>query len=260
MDRSIRMQLVEYYQQRGIHPEQFACPHQDFCRAFAYRNDMTEAKMSAVGSYYGSKYPKIVVVSLDPPYGNQGNFVKPEQRTTAYITAKHETDDYTLNRPNPHWALTQIIVKDLLALFGYEAKERAAVVTETYAGRPIENVTAFFAHVNVAKCSMNNIGKRQADRKVHKTCGNSYLREELAILEPDLLITQGNATNTIMNDLLLGSRFLESDLPAVRRFVIGKKSPLWLLMRHPARQIGKIRRDWAFYVHAIQEWKKVQIG
>lgn len=257
-DKSIRIQLVEYYLQRGIHPEQFTCQHQDFCRSFAYQNDMTETKMSMVGSHYGNKYPKIVVVSLDPPYGNQGNFVKPEQRTTAYITAKHEIDDYSLNRPNPHWALTQIIVKDLLCLFDYEAQVGAAVVAESYSGRPIENVTSYFAHINVAKCSMNNMGKRQADRKVHKTCSNSYLREELTILKPDILITQGNATNETISNLLIGRPFLESDLPAVRHVDVEKKSTLWLLMRHPARQVAKIRRDWPFYIRATQEWKESQ--
>jgi hypothetical protein len=258
MDKSISIQLVHYYLQRGIHPEQFACPHQDFCRTFAYQNDMTEAKMSTVGSHYESTYPKVVVISLDPPYGNQGDFVKPEQRTTTYVTAKHEADDYSVNRPNPHWALTQMIVKDLLCLFGYKAQVGAAVVTETYAGRPIENVTAFFAHINVAKCSMNNPGKGQANPKVHKICGNSYLREELAILAPDLLITQGNATNTIISNLLLERRFQGSDLPTARQITLGRKSSLWLLMRHPARQVAKIRQDWTFYVHAVQEWHKAQ--
>jgi len=130
------------------------------------------------------------------------------------------------------------------------------VVAESYSGRPIENVTQYFAHVNAAKCSMNNIGKGQADRKVHKTCSNSYLREELVILEPDILITQGNATNEIMSNLLIGYQFLESDLPAVRHVDVGKKATLWLLMRHPARQLAKIRNDWPSYVHAIQEWNK----
>ena len=256
MSDSIRIQLTEYYRRRDIHPEHFNCQHQDFCRTFAYQNDMTETKMSMVGSRYGGKYPKIVVVSLDPPYGNQGVFVEPHQRTTVYITAKHEADNYDLNRPNPHWAMTQIIVKDLLCLFGYEARTGAAVVAESYAGRPIENVSSHFAHVNVAKCSMNNVGKGQANRKVHKTCGNSYLREELAILEPDILITQGNATNEIMTNLLAGRQFWESDPPAVRHVDLGKTATLWLLMRHPARQFAKIRKDWPFYVQSIQEWEK----
>jgi hypothetical protein len=42
---------------------------------------MIETKMSLVGSLYGVRYPKIVVVSLDPP--DQGEkFLLPERRTT----------------------------------------------------------------------------------------------------------------------------------------------------------------------------------
>jgi len=254
IDHSAHSHLTDYYLQQKIHPLQFNCPHQHFCRSFAYQNKMTETKMSMVGSCYGSKYPRIVVVSLDPPYGNQGDFTEPYQRITDYVAAKSEADDYTLNRPNTHWAATQIIVKDLLCLFGYQSQSGSAVVTESYAGRPIENVSACFAHVNVAKCSMNNPGKGQADKRVHRTCGNAYLREELTILAPDILVTQGNAANEVMADLLGREYAGASDLPAALQVEVGKRAALWLPMRHPARQLAKIRKEWPFYVGAVQAW------
>ncbi|HEY3389942.1 MAG TPA: hypothetical protein VGK38_10245, partial [Prolixibacteraceae bacterium] len=83
---------------------------------------MTETKMSMVGSHYGQKYPKIIVVSLDPPSGERGIFGAPRQRTTEYIAAVHEADDFATHRLNPHWAMTQIIVKDLISLWGYQAQ------------------------------------------------------------------------------------------------------------------------------------------
>jgi hypothetical protein len=149
-----------------------------------------------------------------------------------------------------------MIVKDLLCLFGYKAQVGAALVEESYSGRPIENVSPYFAHVNVAKCSMNHAGKRQAHRKVHQVCSHSYLRGELAILQPEILISQGNATNEILSILLLGDPFSAKDLPAVRQVNGGEKSTVWLLMHHPARQIAKIRGYWSFYIAAVEEWKK----
>jgi hypothetical protein len=255
MNHPIHNELTEFYLQRNIHPEHFNCQHQSFCRRYAYQNDMTQTKMSMVGSRYGSIYPKIVVVSLDPPYGNSGDFVADYQRTTAYTAAKHEATDYTRNRPNPHWAVTQILVKDLLCLFGYQAQPGAAVMTESYAGRPLENVSACFAHVNVAKCSMNNPGKGQADKRVHRTCGNAYLREELSILAPDILVTQGNAANEVVVELLGREYAGASDLPAARQVEVGKRAALWLPMRHPARQLARIRQEWPFYVGAVLAWK-----
>ena len=48
-------------------------------------------------------YPKIVVVSLDPPFGvikegdiRRWDFVSPKHRTTEYVSTTHEKDDYTL--------------------------------------------------------------------------------------------------------------------------------------------------------------------
>lgn len=253
-DVGIADHLVDYYRLHAIYPESFNCPHQEFCRGFAYEKKMTEAKMSQVGSQYGTLYPKIAVVSLDPAAGDNGKFTQPHQRTTSYVSSKLEADDYTLNRPNPHWAVTQIIVKDILTLFGYVAQPNAANVMTTYAGRPIENVSAYFAHVNVTKCSMNNPDRGQAPHKVHMTCGRSYLEGELAILRPDILITQGKAANEIVGELLTGTPLREYDLPTQRTLILDDRSVLWLPMRHPSRQIGKIRQDWPTYVASIQDW------
>lgn len=244
--------LTDYYHSRNIHPERFACQHQSFCRSRAFQQDMTETKMSMVGSLYGRNYPCLVVLSLDPPNGRGGNCVTPEQRTIVHVSTQLQADDYRAKRPNVHWALTQIIVKDVLCLFGYIAQANAAVVTASYAGRPIENVTPYFAHVNVVKCSMNNPGHGQAARAVHDKCGKSYLKDELAILAPDVVITQGNAANSIVGELLASTQLAACELPFSQEVNIGDKTALWLPMRHPARQIAKIRSDWPFYVEAIR--------
>ena len=253
MIASLRHKLADYYIERNIHPQHFACPFQDFCRQFAHKQEMTETKMSMVGSHFGDHFPRIAVLSLDPPNGNRGDCIEPYQRTTEYISEKHENDDYSANRPNPHWAFTQIIVKDILCWFGYVAQPGVAVAGGSYAGRPIENVSAYFAHVNVAKCSMNNPGKGQAHRKVHVKCADSYLLGELKILAPDILITQGNASNEITARLLNAERFSPSDLPRARKIDLEGKTTLWLPMRHPARQLANIRLEWPQYMAAIHE-------
>lgn len=216
---------------------------------------MTETKMSMVGSQYSTIYPKICVVSLDPPLGNIGKFSEPHQRTTHYM-AKQENKDYLkgLDR-SKHWAMTNIIIKDILGLFGYKS-QNGLVVKESYSGRRIQSVEPYFAHVNIAKCSMNNPNKKKANRKVHERCSSSYLLEELEVLNPDILITQGDPTNEIMGALLIDRTFLKTELPFAFDTNIKKHSALWLPMPHPAHGgISKIRKDWTFYVHAIQKWK-----
>jgi hypothetical protein len=251
MDSSIVESLSEYYLNQSIHPKKFYCAHQNFCRQYAHLGQMIETKMSLVGSLYGTRYPKIVVVSLDPP-GQGDLFLTPARRTTEHISKFTEAENYTVNRPNPHWAMTQIIVKELLTFYGYPILPGAAVVSESYSGRPIENVTPYFAHVNVAKCSMNYPDKRQAPRGVHETCSHAYLLNELKILQPEILVSQGKTTNEIMGVILTGVPIYERQLPVSFSLNLDGRSILWLPMRHPSRQQKLIRQDWPTYKLAIQ--------
>ena len=255
MATQMQNKLTEYYKSKDIHPEYFHCQNQKVCRSLAYEGIMTEAKMSMVGTRYGIDYPKLVVVSLDPPSGENKKYTASHQRTTEYVSSISETDNFEVERLNPHWAMTQIIIKDIITLFGYRGRKDTAIVVESYSGRLIENVSAFFAHVNVAKCSMNNPGRGQASQLVHEICSNSYLAEEISILEPDILITQGKTTNQILGKMLVGYPLEESDLPKSEVITFRKRSILWLPMHHPTRQLNKIREEWPKYFLALKKWR-----
>lgn len=249
LPNAMQAQLSEYYAAQAIHPQDFRCVHQEFCRRYAYQGVMTPVKMSMVGSQYGVQYPHIVVVSLDPPNGGDSTS---DQRTTAYLSSTHEADNYTTQRTNVHWAMTQIIVKDILALYGYQAQAGAAVVDEPYGGRPIENVCAYFAHVNAAKCSMNNPGKGQAAGQVHQRCSGSYLLGELTVLQPDILITQGSGANAAVGALFPAQAPKRCQPPDAHRMPMGETETLWLLMPHPAyRGLTLIRQAWPFYIQHL---------
>jgi hypothetical protein len=261
MRDEIYAQLEAFYRQSGIHPLDFRCPHQEFCRSKADPDaGMTEAKMSMLGSQYGEKYPRIVVVSLDPPLGEESPFREPYQRTTTYLLDDHETSDYSKNRPNSHWKMTLITVRSILSLFGYEPKEpNAAIVSESYAGRPIANTTPYFAHVNVAKCSMNYPNKKQAPKRVHQICGESYLKQELVILQPEILVSQGKNANEIVGQLLMGRSVKLDELPVVFELELRQKPFLWLPMHHPTYEgKSKVQDQWPFYEEKIQNWGREQ--
>lgn len=255
METDFQTQLNAFYQRQKIHPLDFDCRNKIFCRQYS-TGDMTEAKMSMVGSQYGRKYPRITIISLDPPNDDKGTFKLPDCRTTAYVSKYHEEENYRINRPNVHWAMSQIIVKDILVMFGYTSQADSSVVYESYSGREIENVSAFFAHINVAKCSMNNEGKGQADWQVHQKCGNAYLHQELKVLLPEIIVSQGKDANGIIGKLF-GFAGIEDRLPASKLVQIRDKQVLWMPMDHPARHTGEIRQRWSFYVEAISNWKSV---
>src|SRR5688572_18563554 len=53
-----------------------------------------------------------------------------------------------------------------------------------------ENATSHFAHVNTAKCSVNNPGRREAPDRLMANC-RGYLVTELKLLQPHVVVTQG---------------------------------------------------------------------
>ena len=106
MTNDLRLKLTEYYFIKDIHPVKFRCLKQTTCRQFAYHGKMTETKMSMVGSLYGQEYPKIVVVSLDPPAEPDDVFLGAQQRTTEYVARIHESEDFAIKRQGSHWAMT----------------------------------------------------------------------------------------------------------------------------------------------------------
>ena len=84
---------------------------------------------------------------------------------------------------------------------------------------------------------MNHPDMGQAARAVHRICGKSYLKQELEILQPEILITQGNAANEFMGKFLLGKPINNKNMPAGFTFSLWGDNSLWLPMRHPARQV-----------------------
>jgi hypothetical protein len=260
MANNFRNQLNTFYRKNGIHPEDFHCQFQNTCRMAAFNGNMTETKMSMVGSHYGDRYPKIIVISLDPPSGEdkdgkikRWDFKAPEHRTTDYVSSIHEKDDYLLLPPNQHWKMTQVIVKDLLVLFGFPSKPNSAVASASFAGRPIENVSSYFAHINMAKCSMNRPDQGEAPASVHKRCSSTYLPGELALLEPDIIVSQGDPTNRILGKMFIDKKIFTKDLPLVEKILLTDKNPIWMPMIHPARQFGKVQASWPEYVSRLQK-------
>ncbi len=256
MNNGFRNRLTDFYKRENIYPENFQCKNAGYCKAFAYKKIMTEAKMSMVGSKYGERYPRIVVISLDPPSGENGDFTLPNQRTSDYIATFTEAKNFSIEWRTPQWAMMEILVKDILALWGYQGQEGAAIVIESYAGRPIDNVSGYFAHVNLAKCSMNYPKRRQAPKQVHDICSRDYLKQEIDLLKPEILITQGQTTNQILGIMIQGIAVEEYDLPMSKMIIINGENTLWMPMHHPTQQLNKIRAEWHFYEDALKLWKE----
>ena len=148
--------LDAYYRAHGIHPEDFRCNFRSSCASGC--DDFTEARASLVGWNYDG----LVFLSLDPGKG----WSPIEERTFEAVQARER--QRSEKKWKLHWRETHRLAE---ALLGGPARGR-------------------FAHVNAAKCTQNKQGNAQADRHLFENC-RGYLRDELAILEPRVVVTQG---------------------------------------------------------------------
>ena len=122
-------------------------------------------------NYEGDRIPRIVVVSLSAP--------KPYDPF-----AQNESQSYS-EKLNPHWLGTLVTVRSLLHAF--ELKNFPKTVYKQEDKKIIEKI---FVHVRTAKCCSNAGGRSQEPGQVYANCG-PYFCEELRILEPDVIVTQG---------------------------------------------------------------------
>ena len=196
----IQKKLNQYYEDVGIAPitdipvtsnnldaifAAFRCPNKDSCRdacqaAQGKAHFLARTEGVTISPYYkkrkyiGYRIPRIVVVSLSAP--------KPDFSST-------ESTESPERKPlNPHWRGTTTTVRSLLRVF--IELDRAGD-----AGDQSTNIIEqLFVHVRTAKCCSSAGGTNQESDIVYQNCG-PYLRKELRILKPDVIVTQGNSAH-----------------------------------------------------------------
>ena len=185
-------QLNKYYRDVGIAPvktfNEFGCPNKKACRAvccaesngaegfvFAPRTDgVYVSKYYVEGKYKGDRIPRIVVVSLSAP--------KPDEEESSARSVEREP-------LNPHWLGTLVTVRSLL--YPFIAPPEKLLPARYRDDESTEIIGQLFVHLRTAKCCSNAKGKYAEHSKVYENCG-CYLGEEVRILEPDVIVTQGN--------------------------------------------------------------------
>lgn len=211
--------LEDYYRVNGIWPTEFRCRHLPTCSAG--EDAFTFAKASFVGPlYFGGPHPRIVFLSLDSGDGSED----PSRHTLAAVrTIELERDVARLTKTQ-HWYLTHALAYELLREFVPSLR--------------VESTTPYFSHVNTAKCSVNRPGRREAPKRLATNC-QQYLPGELAILKPDILVTQGaSAREAVMRQLaVLHHRELKVEKATGATGVIqglADGGTLWLSTHHPS--------------------------
>ena len=221
----MQRQLNHYYERVGIAPVEdsrgdydemfsiFCCPKKDDCRkvcceeykpldkgekfTFSPRTDGVEiSRCYKNKKYRGYSIPRIVVVSLSAPMpGPPSAEKKPSSRTPL----------------NQHWRETLAMVRSLLHSFIAPEQFPEPVAYEEDESKKI--VEQLFVHVRTAKCCSN--GSSQEPGQVYKNCG-CYLSEELRILEPNVIVTQGDYAHDQSKEHVFGEGAIDTEVEEVK--------------------------------------------
>jgi hypothetical protein len=231
---SLIQRIQTFYETEGIAPLSFTCEHKSDCRAG--NPHFTGPKVAFVGSRYGSRgLPRLLFLSLDSGRASKS----PADRNAVAVRAG--TENYKVEEWNPHWRYTNEMALMLLARFD--------------PGLRLRTITRYFAHTNSAKCCQNKEGNQAADARLFRNC-RGYIGKELAILCPDVLVTQGKPAFQVIKAAIdskeisvnrslawLGLRSGEH-----RTLRVDDREVLWFAAFHP--------RYGGFYTQRERYWRK----
>ena len=251
------IKLENYYRECGIWPaagNDFRCRHLDACRngmkftpldatkLCQARNTFTPGHSAMVGARYEESSPRLLFVALDLGTvlrnDDEGyTYVKPETRAPLGLRRSHErmmglivsgkdkARRPTLKRTN------QFAEALLCNLPGFPEKKGGDFIR-------------FCVRVNAAKCTMNKKQRAQAANRLYDNCREcGYLRGEIEILSPDIIVSLGK-----MAKLAVESAFSTSSEWTQEKVIHlpDNKKALWLPVHHP--------RHPQFYPEARVNW------
>lgn len=226
--------LRQYYIENGISALSFQgnairCKHYEICshsKDGKKKRPFVTAKEAFVSTGYElHKIPRILVVSLDPKFSPY--YAEPENRTLEAVRNNEEispTENYYEWKINTHWKKTYDCLFILLKPY-IQTRDR-------------REIRHYFAHTNSAKCH-DKPGSEQASDELFVNC-DEYLTYEISILDPDVVITQGDAAKfSFMHEFheveewALGDKC--KDLRKLHPIVINSHISIWIQMNHPCR-------------------------
>ena len=171
-------ELRTYYYSNGISAFAFRCHFANSCRLFCH--NFVEAKEAYVGAEYEKEYdkekgtlPRVLFLSSDPGGGDPN----PQTRTMEAARHYEETCDPNGLPRNGHWYHTHHLAWIFLSRFDPSLQ--------------FEDIGPYFAHTNSAKCCEDVNQRRESAARLFENC-RGYIYGEIQILDPDILITQGD--------------------------------------------------------------------
>jgi hypothetical protein len=221
-------QLKQYYSRNGISAVNFHCPNYTSCSQHNPLN-FTTAKESFVSSgYIVHELPRLLFISLDSGSGE----LNPVKKTLESVRHVEEfiTNVYTLPKIK-HW---------------YRTHELAYTILRNFKpGMELDEARHYFAHMNSAKCCENNPERGQANPALFGNC-RCFIPGEVGILDPDIIITQGQWAHTSIEGSFLTKTkpaYFPSALNEISLININSHPVIWIKTYHPRNPNSKQNRN-----------------
>jgi len=234
-------QLTEYYKSSGISAIDFNCPHYHSCSATS-PDTFTTAKEAFVSSgYVKHELPRIVFISLDSGSAEDN----PQLKTLESVRVWEEEKENVLNLPkNKHWYRTHELAHIILKNFKPDLR--------------IDQARHYFAHINSAKCCMNNPQRAQANQILFDNC-REFTPGELEILDPDIIITQGKWARLAVKGTFMEldkSDIIPDSIPEMKIIQINNHPVIWIETFHPRHTSFHTvnRAHYSIYVDVIKRF------
>lgn len=234
-------QLTDYYKSKGISALDFNCPYFRSCSQTSL-NTFTTAKEAFVSSgYVQHDLPRIVFLSLDSGSAE----IDPHLKTLESVRIWEEEQENVLMLPrNKHWYRTHELAHTILRNFKPDLR--------------LDQARHYFAHVNSAKCCMNNPQRAQANQILFDNC-REFIPGELEILDPDIIITQGKWARLALDRAfpeITSSEINPETIPEMKLVMINDHPVIWIETFHPRHTSFHTvnRAHYSQYVDAIKQF------
>ena len=205
-------ELEDYYARNGILSTSFTCEFKNDCKGDCEK--FTGPKSAFVSSGYAdNEFPRLLFLSLD---SGSGDPISANRLPAAVRKHEEWEGDFSLLNRGKHWYRTHELAWYILRKFNPRLN--------------IGEARRFFAHANSAKCCMNKKQRKKADKKLFQNC-KAYLKDELKILDPEILVTQGDEAKDAIQAIHDGIT------KSIGRFAsiiaLNGKQVFWLHTYHP---------------------------
>lgn len=227
-------ELKTYYYANGISAFGFRCHFANSCRLFC--NNFLEATEAFVGSEYEKEYdkqkgtlPRVLFLSSDPGGGDPN----PQTRTMEAVRLYEEEKCDPKSLPSTrHWYRTHKLAWIFLKKFNPNLQ--------------FKDICPYFAHTNSAKCCEDYKKTSQSADRFFENC-RGYIPGEIQILDPDILITQGDSAKcAIKYGFSQSTTPIEIDSASeycnYHLIQMNGKEVLWFAPYHPNQRSGYYNR------------------